>query len=275
MAIPILEQLLNPLVTSVRALGGSATVSEIEERVAEALELSEADLAQIHRGNRTRFSYLMGWARTYLKTYGVLENSSRGVWALADRGRRIQEFDPAEVIKFVQAERRIPQPTGRKPAEVDEPSWHEKLIDTLLKLPPSTFEKLCQRLLRESGFTKVEVTRRTGDGGIDGRGIMRMGGLLSFHVVFQCKRFAGSVPSGAIRDFRGATVGRADKGLFITTGTFTREAIREAGRDGAPHIDLVDGEQLAEKMHELKLGVKVETRSEEIVQLDADWFNSL
>lgn len=277
MAVPNFEQLLNPLLSAVHSLGGSATVSEIEEKVAEALKLTEADLAQIHRGNRTRFSYLMGWARSYLKVFGVLENSARGVWSLTDRGRKMQKVDPAEVVKLVQSERRIPQPTGKKQVEVEgeEESWREELIERLLKLPPATFEKLCQRLLRESGFTKVEVTGRTGDGGIDGKGIMRMGGLLSFHVVFQCKRFSGSVPCGAIRDFRGATIGRADKGIFITTGTFTRDAIREAGRDGAPHIDLVDGEQLADKMRELGLGIKIESKTEEVVRLDGDWFKSL
>ncbi|MDP6439425.1 MAG: restriction endonuclease, partial [Candidatus Brocadiia bacterium] len=127
--------------------------------------------------------------------------------------------------------------------------------------------------LRESGFVQVEVPGRGGDGGIDGKGIVRVAGLLSFHVFFQCKRYIGSVTPSHIRDFRGAMAGRADKGLFITTGTFTREAIREATRDGASPIDLVDGEQLADKLKELGLGTK--TLMVEEVTIDTDWFKAI
>src|SRR5205823_8842550 len=109
------------------------------------------------------------------------------------------------------------------------------------------------RVLRETGFTQVEVTGRSGDGGIDGKGIAKINGILSFRVVFQCKRYRGSVGASEIRDFRGAMQGRADKGLFITTGYFTRDAIKEATRDGATAIDLVDGEKLVEKLRELGL----------------------
>ncbi|MCP4420159.1 MAG: restriction endonuclease, partial [Chloroflexi bacterium] len=112
-------------------------------------------------------------------------------------------------------------------------------------------------------------------GGIDGKGIMRLGGLLSFHVIFQCKRYKGSVSSGHIRDFRGAMVGRADKGLFITTGNFSRDAEREATRDGAPAIDLIDGDLLADKLKELSLGVQTKIVQAEKVEIDRDWFSSI
>lgn len=112
-------------------------------------------------------------------------------------------------------------------------------------------------LLREAGFSKVEVTGKTGDGGIDGTGVLRMN-LLSFQVIFQCKRWQGSVGSSTVRDFRGAMVGRADKGLILTTGTFTAEARKEAVRDGAPAIDLVDGEMLCDLLRQHRLGVRVE-----------------
>ncbi len=156
----------------------------------------------------------------------------------------------------------------------EESRWQDELLDEILKLQPTAFEKLCQRVLRESGFVKVEVTGRSGDGGIDGKGIMRMGGLLSFHIIFQCKRYGGSVSPQQVRDFRGAMVGRADKGLIITTGTFTRSAIEEATRDGAPPIDLVDGDLLAEKMKELGLGVDVKTVKQEIVKIDSGWIRN-
>ncbi len=141
------------------------------------------------------------------------------------------------------------------------------------KLDPAAFERLTQRLLRESGFLQVEVTGRTGDGGIDGKGIARIHGFMSFHVYFQCKKYQGSVSAGAIRDFRGAMVGRADKGLFVTTGTFTPAAVEEATRDGAPPIDLVDGDDLADKLKELGLGIKTELV--ERATVDESWFETL
>ena len=140
------------------------------------------------------------------------------------------------------------------PKEVQ--SWKEEIYHILTKeITPDAFERLAQRLLRESGFVQVEVTGRTGDGGIDGKGIARIHGFMMFHVIFQCKKYQGSVSASDIRDFRGAMVGRADKGLFITTGTFTPAAVKEATRDGAQPIDLVDGDQLADKLRELQLSL--------------------
>jgi restriction system protein len=142
-------------------------------------------------------------------------------------------------------------------------------------MEPSAFERLVQRLLRESGFIQVEVTGQSGDGGVDGKGIMRLAGLLSFHVIFQCKRYQGSVNVSQVRDFRGAMVGRADKGLLITTGNFTKDAVREATRDGAPAIDLIDGDQLIDKLKELELGVRTEKIEIEKVTIEQDWLLSL
>jgi restriction system protein len=153
--------------------------------------------------------------------------------------------------------------------------WQEELLDVILKMSPSAFERLVQRLLRESGFVQVEVTGQSGDGGIDGHGIMRLGGLLSFHVIFQAKRWKGAVSSSQVRDFRGAMVGRADKGLLITTGAFTKDALKEATRDGAPAIDLVDGDQLVEKLKQLSLGVNTKKIEVEQVSIDPNWFASL
>lgn len=156
--------------------------------------------------------------------------------------------------------------------EWEEPTWQEKLIEVLLGLEPGAFERLSQRLLREQGFVSVMVTGRSGDGGIDGRGVLRVK-LLSFQMSFQCKKYRGNVGASAIRDFRGAMVGRSDKGLLITTGRFTAEAIKEANRDGAPPIDLVDGEQLCVMLKELDLGVTTELVEQ--VTVDPDWFRSL
>lgn len=200
----------------------------------------------------TEVGYRLAWARTYLRKYGLLENSSRGVWALTEKAKGLETVDPSEVLRFVRAIDKHEGPKKRPSDETarelsEEEGWKDKLSDILTtKLSSSAFERLVQRILRESGFIQVEVTGRTGDGGIDGKGIARIHGFMSFHVLFQCKRYKGSVSASEIRDFRGAMVGRADKGLFITTGSFTPAAVKEATRDGAPPIDLVDGGDLGE-----------------------------
>ena len=270
--------MMNPLLQALRELGGSATIEELRDKVAEIMNLSDEQIELLHdpeKGSQTAIEYRLAWTRTYLKKYSLLENSSRGVWALTTKGRQTEKVNPKQVKRYVQELSR--KTTGDaddvKEEVTEELSWRDKLRETLLSMDPSAFERLTQRLLRESGFVQVEVTGRSGDGGIDGKGIMRLGGLLSFHVIFQCKRYSGTVSVGHVRDFRGAMVGRADKGLLITTGTFTRDAEREAVRDGAPAIDLIDGEQLIDKLKDLRLGVK--TEMVEKVLIDSDWFATL
>ena len=135
----------------------------------------------------------------------------------------------------------------------------------------NAFERLAQRLLREAGFISVVVTGQSGDGGIDGLGIYRLS-LMSFPVFFQCKRYSGSVGAGAIRDFRGAMSGRGDKGLLITTGTFTVDAKHEATRDGAPPIDLIDGDQLCGLLKNYGLGVETVRHEVEDVKVNLAFF---
>lgn len=130
------------------------------------------------------------------------------------------------------------------------------LMQLLRSLPPGGFERLCQLLLRESGFERVTVTGKSGDGGIDGIGILQMNPFVSFKVLFQCKRYLGAVTVSQVRDFRGAMMGRADKGIILTTGTFTADAHAEAVRDGVPPIELVDGEKLIDMFESLELGLK-------------------
>ena len=277
--VPTFDTFMNPVIQALKILGGSGTIEEIDNRVAEIVGLSDAQLEVLHKpekgGGQSEVEYRLAWTRTYLKKYGVLENSSRGVWALTPKGRQIERVNPKTVRRFVQEQgrqaRAAPAEDELEEAEA-ELSWREELLEALLSMDPSAFERLVQRFLRESGFTQVEVTGRSGDGGIDGKGIMRLGGLLSFHVIFQCKRYSGSVGASQVRDFRGAMVGRADKGLLITTGNFTKDAVHEATRDGAPAIDLIDGDQLIDKLKELGLGVKTETIQVEQVTVERDWF---
>ena len=273
MPFPTFHTFFVPIVHALRARGGSATIDELEEAVAAATGLSEAERSQPHGdGPRTEFSYRLAWARTYLKKGGALDNSERGVWHLTPLGYEISDEDIREIkyqvqqrnkearaVAVAQAELDIDrEEVGEDEAEEIALSWKERLLEVLLGIEPSAFERLCQRVLRESGFIKVEVTGRSGDGGIDGTGVLRLN-LLSFQVLFQSKRYRGSVGSSVVRDFRGAMVGRADKGLIITTGTFTADARKEATRDGAPAIDLVDGDALCDLLKSLRIGVKVET----------------
>jgi restriction system protein len=276
--IPTFDTFMNPVIQALKSLGGSGTIEEINNKVAEIAGLSDEQLEVLHnpeKGGQTEVEYRLAWTRTYLKKYSVLENSSRGVWALTPKGRQLDRVNPRTVRRFVQ-EQGKKAPAAGVEDELDEGgaklSWREELLDTLLTMDPSAFERLVQRFLRESGFIQVEVTGQSGDGGIDGKGIMRLGGLLSFHVIFQCKRYRGSVTVSQVRDFRGAMVGRADKGLLITTGNFTKDAMREATRDGASAIDLIDGDLLLDKLKELGLGVRTEKIEMEQVTVDRDWF---
>ena len=285
MKLPTYDSLMNPLLRALRTLGGSGSIDEIYDKVAELERIPEEVLGQQHdpeKGNVSEVAYRLAWARTYLRKFGLLENSSRGVWALTPKAKGIEEIDSVEVVKFVRALDKKDGPKKKRSAKssrTDDPSddadeWRESLHHILTKkLDPAAFERLAQRLLRESGFVQVEVTGRTGDGGIDGKGIARIHGFMSFHIFFQCKRYQGSVSASSIRDFRGAMVGRADKGLFITTGTFTPAAVKEATRDGAPPIDLVDGNDLAEKLKDLGLGIKKELV--ERATVDEQWFDSV
>ena len=280
--MPTFDRLMNPLLKALRELGGSGSVEEIYDKVVEIERLPESISSQAHdpeRSNQTEVGYRLAWARTYLRKFGLLENSSRGIWSLTAKAKQMEKVDPQEVVRAVRtADKRegaphegVETPPAEPPAEE---SWKEKLHNILTqRLAPAAFERLVQRMLRESGFTQVEVTGRSGDGGIDGRGIARIHGFMSFHVLFQCKRYKGTVSSSEIRDFRGAMVGRADKGLFITTGTFSPSAVKEATRDGAPPIDLVDGGELAEKLKDLGLGV--EKKLVEVMSVDAPWFDSI
>jgi restriction system protein len=283
--LPTYDELLIPTVKALIALGGSGSIEEINGKVYEITKLSD-DVLQVSHGEdgaTSEVDYRLAWSRTYLKKYGLLENSTRGIWAFTKPDIDVKQLNAAEITRTVKEKSKtaLDKNKTRKIKDDDEieeevehsEEWKQTLLDTLYKISPSSFERLTQRILRESGFFQVEVTGKTGDGGIDGKGIVRISGFLSFHVIFQCKRYKGSVTPEKIRDFRGAMQGRADKGLFITTGTFTRESIKEATRDGAPPIDLIDGELLCDKLKELKLGV--EARLTETVDIKSDWFNNL
>ena len=284
---------MNPLLRALEALGGSGSIKEIYDKVIELENFDEDIISVLHdeeKSNQSEVAYRLAWARTYLKKFGILENSSRGIWSLSEKGKEAAEIDPVEVLRTIReadkkakAKKQYSNKSKAKTNEnlfnfEDQPdeasAWREELRFVLTKkIAPDAFERLVQRVLRESGFVQVEVTGRTGDGGIDGKGIAKIHGFMSFHVIFQCKKYQDSVGAKEIRDFRGAMVGRTDKGLFITTGKFTHAAVKEATRDGAPPIDLVDGDQLADKLKDFGLGIECEMI--EKVTIQSEWYEKI
>jgi restriction system protein len=282
--VPKWKSMFWPTLQAVSTLGGSGTIGEIEKLVARMVGASEEQQAVIHgKGPQTELNYRLAWCRTYLKGAGYLENSSQAVWSLTEAGRRATETDMASVESKYKATHKagkaadetsaIPSMLGDTDGEA-EGSWREELLSQLLALPPERFEHLAKRLLREAGFTQVEVTGGSGDEGIDGTGIYRPT-LVSFPVFFQCKRYKGTVGPSKVRDFRGAMAGRGAQGILITTGTFTADARSEASRSGAPLIDLIDAEALCDLLKKYQLGVLTTERLVESVQVLPDFFSQV
>lgn len=278
---------MRPTLQAIDALGGSASNQEIHDWVVDNLGLSEEVRAVLNNDKGvTVVQDRLHWARWYLKIDGALDNSTRGIWTVLDRGRLMTDSDLKDVsarVREYYKKRKEEQESpmvepGILPEVVDEvlddseADWMSRLLNVLYEIDPSAFERLCQRILRESGFIRVDVSGKSGDGGIDGIGVLRVN-LVSFHVLFQAKRWRSSVGASVVRDFRGAMMGRAEKGLIITTGTFSADARKEATRDGATVIDLVDGEALCHLLKDLKLGVT--TRQVEEVDVDPTFFAQL
>lgn len=273
-----------PLLDALRALGGSATPEEATDKVAEICEVPETAQNELMESGQPRFRNQVAWARFHLKREGLLDSSTRGVWRLTEKGQETHlTYAQAQDIfrrqvKIDAAARKekpkdhVPATEGDTPEELDlsaAAGYRDQLLATIQSLPFEGFERLCQRLLREAGFQQVIVTGRTGDNGIDGHGVLELNAFVTFKVLFQCKRYKGSVGTPQIRDFRGAMEGRADKGIILTTGTFTQEARREARRDGARPIELVDGDKLIDMFEKLELGL----RPRRVFEVDDGFFD--
>ncbi|OBB62887.1 restriction endonuclease [Mycobacterium sp. 852014-50255_SCH5639931] len=288
--VPSYSDLLWPTLQAAIALGGSASIAELDAAVVEREQLTpEQQSVLLSGGPQTVIQNRLAWARTYLKGMGLFANSTRGVWSVTPEGQAATQEDLEPLRAAFAAERKSGRKRSKKKGggeqsdvgnEIDqveaeaEEKWKDELLSTLLEVSSVAFERLAQRLLRESGFSSVKVTGKSGDGGIDGLGIYQLN-LLTFPVFFQCKRYKGSVGSGAVRDFRGAMAGRGDKGLLITTGTFTSDARAEAKRDGAPPIDLIDGDRLCDLLKENAIGITTTKRVVEDVKVEAEYFKAL
>lgn len=265
---PKFLRFFNPILEVLRELGGTGNSSEVVDLVIEKLEIPEEKIEEKLKSGASRIKNQIAWARIYLVKNGLLDDASdRGIWSLTEEGFNSSlSFDESyHLFKKIHSKftSKSSSKSSSKINNVDEDeiniaeiNYQEELLSILKKISPEGFERICQRLLRESGFKKVIVTGKSGDGGIDGEGILEVNPLMSFKVLFQSKRYSGSVGSGVVRDFRGAMLGRADKGIIITTGTFTKDAKKEAIRDGAPPIELIDGESLVELFEKTKLGLK-------------------
>jgi restriction system protein len=258
-------------------LGNSGTPSEVHELIAKKLQLSEDELNQQIISGNSRFENQVDWARFYLVKAEYIDSSKRGIWSLTEKGLNANLNDKESLKIFHEVQKQfkgktisivdnLPQAIEETIAPTDtnlstSRDYRTELLNIIRSLSPGGFEKLCQRLLRESGFQQVEVTGRSGDGGIDGKGLLQINPLLSMQVVFQSKRYQAntSVTVSQIRDLRGAMAGRTDKGIFITTSTFTADARKEALREGVPPIELVDSQKLVAMFEELELGLNPKT----------------
>ena len=264
-----------PTLKALDELGGSGSNEEIYKTVVSISNLPTEVLDEMHSFTITEVEYRLAWARTYLKNFGAIENSKHRVWSLTTKGAKMlkdNDIDAKEICNFTAKK------LGKSNAASDEElvaiesiNWRDQITDILLHLDPYAFERLAQRLLRECGFSDVQVTKRSGDGGIDGTGKLRIQGIFSFNVAFQCKRYRGQVGAAEIRDFRGSLDTNIEKGVLITTGAFTKAAKEEASCPGKRLIDLMDGEELINKLAEYGIGLN-EVKSYEV---DEDFFNSL
>ena len=264
-----------PAFTALKELGGSGTNDEILNQVIKDLNIPDevADITHMGKVNQSELSYQLAWARTYLSKYGVIQNSARSVWSITPNFVGVDVLDEKEIVASVvkkNAKKRnkpATVTTTEDSPEDDDPTnddeefpdeikpWKEKLAEILQTMDPYGFERLTQRVLRECGFSQVEVTKKSGDGGIDGTGKLKINGIFSFNVAFQCKRYSGVVGAPDIRDFRGSLTTNIEKGLFITTGTFSKAAREEACSPGKQQIDLLDGEEFINKLTEYEIGV--------------------
>jgi restriction system protein len=265
-------QFFQPVIDALIELGGSGQPSEVKELIAEKLNITEDEQSEQISSGASRFSNKVDWARFYLVKADFIDSSTRGVWSLTEKGRNAhlsndQAFQLVQNIRQLYSSERKKQKEKSETPSISKTDISDELhnednnhrtiiLEKLIGLPANGFERLCQRLLRESGFESVTVTGKSGDGGLDGIGVLQVNPFVSFKVLFQCKRYSGSVSPSQVRDFRGAMMGRADKGIILTTGTFTSEAKKEAVRDGVPPIELVDGEKLIDMFETLELGLK-------------------
>lgn len=283
--LPFYPELRCKTLAVLRSMAMPVSNDEVDLAVAQMLQLSNAQRQVMStNGRQTELAYRVAWARSGLRAIGALDRVGKGTWRLTEKGEALacdeleRQHRQYLANKRLERGKEFPATTAdislqQPDAESIEQDWKDVLLERLFEVSPGGFEHLSAALLRVAGFDDVDVTGRSGDGGIDGIGVYRPSGLISFHTAFQCKRYQGSVGASTVRDFRGSFVGRADRGIIITTGYFTRDARDEAARPGANPVDLIDGEALCELLREHSLGVRTTTRVVEDIIIDDAYFN--
>lgn len=287
------EDLMWETLLTLREAPTPITVNAASDAVSDRLGLTTEQRAVSSRDSRMGYvRFQVGFVLSDLKGIGALHQPKRRLYDLTGEGRvlsreslvrrhtaRMQEIRERKQARKAAEDASADQTDGGE-AEIEQPGehqldWQQDLLNALKSLSPAAFEQLAAALLEAADFDEVEVTGRSGDGGIDGIGVYHPSGLISFHTAFQCKRYQGSVGAGAVRDFRGSFIGRSDRGIIITTGTFTSGAREEAARPGANPVDLIDGEALCELLKEYQLGVRVTQRTIEDITIDDAYFERL
>jgi len=282
------SQLLNPAYVALQDLDGSGDLDSIIDKIVENVGISDetADILHGGSGSQTEMEYQLAWVKHYFKKVGILDKDS-SLWVMTPEGNALGVDAAMEKIRIV---RKAEQQARAKNKEqnkktkdqdnIDEPDeecgeslpeWKVRLSEVLKNMNPYAFERLSRRLIQECGFSHVTVTKKSGDGGIDGYGKLKINGIFTFNVAFQCKRYSGTVPTSDIRDFRGSLTTDIEKGIFITTGKFSREAEKEASDKGKKQIDLIDGDEFMDKIAEYRIGVKPVTTYE----VDEDFFEKI
>lgn len=259
-----------PILNVLKNLGGSGTPTEVKDGLIEMLNISEKELEEKLKSGVSRIDNQITWSKTYLTRSGLLDTSKENLWTLTEKGLKADLSEDEVLAIFKKIHGDFIKKKGPKETEppAEEIKHREELLSILKSLSPEGFERICQRILRASGFKKVVVTGKSGDGGIDGEGILEVNPLVSLKVIFQAKRYKGAVSPSQVRDFRGAMQGRAEKAIFITTGRFTQDAKNEAIREGAPPIELVDGDKLVELFEQKELGLKPKV----VYEIDQEFF---
>jgi len=269
MAYPKQSEIEIPLLLEIDKAGGKARPQDVYAKVAQHFSQLTAEDLERHLESSpsiNKWQNHVQWARQKLIVKGELDGSVRGVWKLTDLGKKRIEVTPTPSP--------VPPP---KPEEITlqdlleshESAVRARLADKLRNLDPTDFEVFSKDLLQALGFAEVKVTQRSRDGGIDGFGKLRQG-IVKIDAAFQCKRWQGVVPRPEIDRFRGAISGKFDQGIFLTTSSFSQEALDASIRPGAVPIIMVDGEKMLELM--IQNGIGVLRRPLQLLDIDEDFF---
>jgi restriction system protein len=264
---------IGPVIEALRSLNGVAKAAAVKQWIEESmLAKNESVPDALLASGVPKFSNDIQWARMYLVNAGMLEtmaNAGYGNWKLTPAGWDASlTKDSIKAIYNATAQKNKIQNSDAQDAPPEDPqqaelvgmdSWETILKKTLTTMPDKGFERLCAFIMTKNGLQATKVTGQSGDGGVDGEGMLAFDdlSLIKTPVAWQCKRFKeNKVSSEAVRDFRGAVDGRAKFGLIFTTSSFTPSAELEARRPGATPIELVGLERFIELMRKHEIGVK-------------------